>query len=122
MATVALTPTQLTVDTAAVITQGAGTAIVAADTNTIPYPKDGELLILIDSDNAATEATIAVSDFGVSKGQGTASYAVANTVQSLFVVGSSSRFKINAGDEISITWAAGSAGFIRAFYLPKIID
>lgn len=122
MATVALTPTQLSVDTAAVITQGAGTAIVAANTNTISYPKDGELLILIDSDHADTAATIAVSDYGVAKGQGTVTYSVADTVQSLFVVGSSSRFKIAAGDKISITWAANSAGYIRAYYLPKVIN
>lgn len=119
MATVALTPTQLSANTAAVITQGAGTAIVAANTNTIEYPADGELLILIDSDHADTAATIAASDFAVGAGKGALTVSVADTVQSMFFVGESARFLQSSGGKISITWAANSAGYIRCYYIPK---
>lgn len=117
MATVAITPTQLSKDTGVVITQGAGTAIVAANTNTILYPADGKLLLLIDSDHADTAATVAASDFGVSAGLGTETYSVGDTIQHLIVVGDSAQLKKAAG-YISITWAANSAGYIRAFYMP----
>lgn len=117
MATVAITPTQLSKDDGSAITQGAGTAIVAANTNTILYPADGKLLLVIDSDHADTAATVAASDFGVNSGLGTVSYAVADTVSELIVVGDSAQLKKAAG-YISITWATNSAGYIRAFYLP----
>lgn len=117
MATVAITPTQLSVDTGSAITQGAGTAIVQANTNTIAYPRDGKLLIVIDSDHADTEATVAAG-FGVASGQGSVSYAVGNAASHLIVVGPSSKLK-DADGNISITWATNSAGYIRAFYLPE---
>ena len=117
MATVAITPTQLSVDDGSAITQGAGTAIVAANTNTIAYPRDGKLLLVIDSDHADTAATVAAG-FGVAAGQGSVEYAVADTVSELIVVGPSSKLKNTSGN-VSITWATNSAGYIRAFYLPE---
>lgn len=116
MATVAITPVQLSADTGVVITQGAGTAIVEANTNTIAYPKEGKLLLLVDSDHADTALTVAAG-FGVNAGQGTVSYAVGNTIQHLIVVGNSAQLK-NADGLISITYATNSAGYVRAFYLP----
>ena len=116
MATVAITPTQLEKNTGSVITQGAGTAIVAANTNTIAYPKDGQLLLVVDSDHADTALTVAAG-FGVEAGLGSVEYAVGNTVQHLIVVGDSARLK-DADGNISITYATNSAGYVRAFYLP----
>lgn len=116
MATVAITPTQINKNEGFTLTQGAGTAIVQANTNTIAYPKDGKLLITIDSDHADTTAVVA-SGFGTEAGLGTVSYAVGDTVIKGFIVGDSARIK-NASGNISITWATNSAGYIRAFYLP----
>jgi hypothetical protein len=120
MATVAITPTRMVSDTGVVITPGAGTAIVAANTNTIAYPKDGELLITIDSNHADTAATIAASDYAVASGLGSTTLAVGDTVEKLFSIGESARYKL-ANGSISITWAANSAGFITAWYLPKSV-
>lgn len=117
MATVALTPVQLVSDTGVVITQGAGTAIVAANTNTIAYPKDGNLIILIDSDHADTAATLAAG-FGIDAQ--TETYAVGDTIQHMIVVGASTKFK-NVSGLLSMTWAANSAGFIRCYYVPSVV-
>ena len=116
MATVAITPTQLSADTGVVITQGAGTAIVAANTNTIAYPEEGKLLLVVDSDHADTALTVGAG-FGVNSGQGSVEYAVGNTIEHLIVVGNSAQLK-DADGNISITYATNSAGFVRAFYLP----
>lgn len=115
MAETRITPTQMSYHTAYAVTQGAGTAINASDTMAFAYPKHGKLLIQIDSDHADTAATIAVG-FGIDSGQGTSSIAAASGVSVVFMV-ESSRHKQADGDVI-ISWAANSAGFVRAFYLP----
>ena len=116
MAVVALTPVQLDYNDGSAITQGAGTAIVAANTNTIVVPRNGKLLVFVDSDHANTAATFAAGGFN-SAGQGSVAFAVANGVSELFVVGETSRLK-NSSGLLSVSWAAGSAGFIRVFQLP----
>ncbi len=118
MAVTTITPTRLTKITGAVITPGAGTAINDANSMSIAYPKDGELLLTIDSNHADTAATIAASDFGVESGLGSLTFAVGDTVEHLIVVGDSARFK-NADGNITITWATDSAGFVTAWYLPR---
>jgi hypothetical protein len=117
-----LTPTVLTANTAQVITAASGTPIVAGATDTIVYPKDGILVIKIESSNDATSASVAASDFGVAAGQGAVTYAATNGVSSLFVVGSSSRLSQSAGTGISLTWATSSAGYITALNVPTSMD
>lgn len=123
MAVTEITPTQASLDTAFALSQGAGTAINAANTMEIPYPKQGKLLIVIDSDHADTAATFSAG-FGVSAGLGALTVAVGNAAQSGVVL-SSDRLKVLKGDGASalggvlqIAWAANSAGFVRAYYLP----
>ena len=114
MAETAITPTQLTSDTAVVITAGTGTAINTSNYMTMAYPKDGQLLIKIQSTNDATSGVL-TAGFGVDAQ--TETYAATNGVTSLFVVGSSAKVK-NSDGEIRIDWATSSAGYLQAFYLP----
>ena len=120
MAITALTPTRLVSMTGVVVTPGAGTAINTSNSMTIPYPKDGELLITMDSNHADTAATIAASDYAVSAGLAPTTLAVGDTEEHLFVVGESAKYK-KADGLISITWAANSAGFITTWYLPTSV-
>lgn len=115
MAVTTITPTQMSLDTDTVISQGAGTAINTANTMEIAYPKQGKLIIIIDSDNAATEATF-TAGVGVASGAGTLAWAVADTTCEMMVL-SSDRF-VKSDGNVEITWAGSSAGFVRAFYLP----
>ncbi len=114
MAVTTITPTRLVSDTGVVITQGAGTAINTSDSMIFAYPKDGELLVVIDSDHADTEAIVAAG-YGIDAQAG--SWAVGDTIEHLIVVGASSKF-INSDGNVSITWETNSAGFVRAWYLP----
>jgi hypothetical protein len=123
MAVTEITPTAVVLDTAFALSQGAGTAINAANEMEIPYPKQGKLLIVIDSDHADTAATLKAG-FGVAKGLGALTVSVADTAQSGIVV-SSDRLKVATGlgtntlkGIIELDWAANSAGFVRAYYLP----
>lgn len=116
MATVAITATQLSKMTGAVITQGAGTAIVEANTNKVLYPKDGQLLLVVDSDHADTALTFAAG-FGVEAGQGSTTCEVGSGIQHLIVIGDSARYK-DADGYVSWTYATNSAGYVRAFKLP----
>ena len=114
MAVTTITASQLTSDTAFVVTAGIGTAINTANSMTVAYPKDGQLLIYIDSNHADTAATVAAG-FGVDAQ--TTTYTVGDTVASMFVVGASAKNKATDGF-IDITWATNSAGFLAAFLLP----
>jgi len=114
MAVTTITPTRLVSDTGVVITPGAGTAINTSNSMVFAYPKDGELLITIDSNHASTVATVAAG-YGINAQTDT--YAVGDTIEHLIVIGASSKFK-NSDGNISITWATNSAGFVTAWYLP----
>ena len=96
MATTTLTATELTINTGQAITQGTGTAINASNTMKVLYPKQGRLLILIDSDHADTAATFAVSDRFVAKGKGTLEHAVGDAAMEIIVI-ESDRFKKEDG-------------------------
>jgi len=124
MAVTEITPTAMSLDASVVVSQGAGTAIDAAKTMEFAYPKHGKLLILIDSDHADTAATFTASDYGINAGFGALEVAVADTTMEMVVL-DSARLNQNVGEGantlpnvVEITWAANSAGFVRAFYLP----
>ena len=117
MATVRITPTDIAVNVEQVVTQGAGTAIVQANTNLIAFPKNRKLLLWVDSDHASTAMVIAGSTWATEKGLGALTWAIGDTVAEILVIGDSARF-VNADGDLSITWATNSAGFVRAYYLP----
>ena len=117
MAITVITPTLMVKDEVDVITAGVGTAIDDSNTMTITYPKNGKLLVIIDSNHASTVATIGISDYFTGKGQGTKTMTVADTAMSMMIIGDSARYKTKAG-LISISWATNSAGFLHAYYLP----
>ena len=117
MATVAITPTTLTTNTASAdLPIASGTAIVAANTNTFAYPKEGKLLIMLNNTTAASKVfTFAAGEFD-SAGVGALTVTMAqNDVR--FIVLESSRFKDTDGN-VSLTYAASTTGFVQAFYLP----
>lgn len=118
MATTVITAVQMAVNVGDVITPGAGTAIVAADTMKVLYPREGKLLIIVDSDNAATQINFTETDQFTGKlpASQALQFAVGNTVMSMIMV-ESDRHKANDGHLIWI-WAASSAGFVRVFLLP----
>lgn len=115
MAIQTITPTDLAFNTGQVITQGSGTAIVAADTTRIAYPKEGKLLIIVSSTHANTAATFAASDVFTASGKGTTALAVGNGVMKGIIL-ESDRHKQNGG-YLQATWHADSAGFIQAYNL-----
>jgi hypothetical protein len=116
MATTTLTATAITKNTAQAFTQGTGTAINADNTMKVLYPKEGKLLILIDSDHASTAATFAVSDEFTAKGQGVLTEAVADTTMDALIL-ESARFK-KADGYVYWTWATNSAGYVQVYTLP----
>ena len=117
MAITTLTATALTKETAQVITAGSGTAIDPANSMIVAYPREGKLLIIIQSAHASTAATFAASDYFTAAGQGTLEIAVGNGVTKLVVFLSSDRFKQLDGT-LEWTWAALSAGFVQVYTLP----
>lgn len=124
MAVTEITPTSLSLDTAQAITQGTGTAINDSNTMEIQYPKQGKLLILIDSDHADTAATFSAGDAGVAVGLGDLEVAVGDTAMKAVIV-SSDRLLQDVGlgtntlpGVLEISWATNSAGYVQAYYLP----
>lgn len=117
MATVAITPTTLSVNTvSADLPITAGTAIVAANTNTIAYPKEGKLLIILNNTFAGAKVfTFAAGDY-YSEGQGNLALSLAQD-DVKYIVLESSRFKDSDGN-INLTYEAATTGFVMAFYLP----
>lgn len=127
MAITEITPTALVKGTTeGVVTQGAGTAINVADTMEILYPKEGKLLLWVDSDHASTAAVISAGDSGVATGTnlGAKTWAIGNAVAEIFLPDSDRHLKkTGAGASafkgcIEISWVTDSAGYVRAFYLP----
>jgi len=117
MAEVRLTPTAIAVNVEQVVTQGAGTAIVGANTNLVAVLKNKKILFWVDSDHANTAMTIIASTWATEKGHGNLVWAIGNAVAEVLVVGDSARF-VNANGDLNISWHADSAGFIKVFYLP----
>ena len=78
MAVTTITPTAIALDTDVVISQGAGTAINTSNTMEIAYPKQGKLLIIVDSDHAST-AAVFTAGVGVAKDLGALTWAIGDT-------------------------------------------
>lgn len=117
MATVAITPTSLVTNTVSGdLPIAGGTAIVAANTNTFAYPKEGKLLIVLNNTFAGSkDFTFSAGEFD-SSGVGALTIAMAQD-DVRYIVLESSRFKDKDGN-VSLTYAAATTGFVQAFYLP----
>jgi hypothetical protein len=122
MAITEITPTAVSLDTLFTIGGTTGTAINAANTMEIPYPKQGKLLVVILSSNAATAPTF-TKGYGVA-GKALTMTAVGSGVLNGYIF-SSDRVVVKTGDGSSafkgclqITWAGSSAGYLAAYYLP----
>lgn len=114
MATVAITPAQLVNDTmSADLPVTAGTAIVAADTNTFAFPEQGKLLIVLNNTYAGDRTFTFAAGFGVAAGQGSLTLTLAQD-DVRFIMLSSDRFK-DAGI-VSLTYQASTTGYVMAFY------
>lgn len=122
MATTTLTATTMTKGASAgtAITQGGtvGTAINTSNTMRVLYPKEGRLLIYVDSDNAATAPVFAASDVYTEKGLGSLTpTAVGSGAAQLFLI-DGARHKQSTSGYVQWTWAASSAGYCHAFIVP----
>ena len=110
-----VTPTEMVAGTAIVVTTDGsiGTAISDSDTMVIAYPKQGKLILRIDSDHTDTEATFSAG-VGVSAGLGSFAWAVGDTVTQMLMLDSD---RLVDGDgNLEITWATNSAGYLGAWY------
>ena len=110
------TATQLAINTGSAVTQGAGEAIVGANTDRVLYPRHGKLIIWIDSDHADTVATFTAGNM-IAAGKGTLAHAVGNATAEVIVI-DSDRF-VDSSGYVNWTWATNSAGYVRCFYLPN---
>ena len=109
--------TTLVVGTASVtLTDAGGTAFTDATTHTIDVPKEGHLLVKINSTYAGgNTASVAAGEF-LSNGQGALSIVTAeNGVYYVLLDGS--RHKDFDGD-ITITYGTSNTGFTQAFLIP----
>ena len=109
------------------ISQGAGEAIDVADEMQVLMPKEGKLLILIDSDDSLTQPIFRgggnSAEGGGTKGflaagigDFTAPVVLTATMQ-MFII-TSDRFKSMDGF-IYVGWVTSSAGFVRFITLPE---
>ena len=124
MAYTEITPSVVSLDTAFAIGGTTGTAINASNTMEIPYPKQGRLLIVILSSHNDTAPTFAAG-YGVAKGLGALSVGAIASGSLRGLVLSSDRLVTATGSGssalkgcLSVTWAANSAGYLAAYYLP----
>ena len=122
MAITEITPATVSLDTLFVVGGTAGTAIADTDTMEIPYPKQGKLLVVILSSDAATAPTF-TAGYGVA-GKALTMTAVGSGVLNGYIF-SSDRVVVATGDGatplkgcLQITWAGSSAGYLAAYYLP----
>lgn len=117
MATVAITPTTLVSETAsATLPIASGTAIVAANTNTFAYPREGKLVLQLNNTYAGAKVfTIAAGTFCAS-GKGALEVSLAQD-EVKFLVVDGDRHKNNSG-LVSLTYESGTTGFVQALYVP----
>ena len=128
MALTTLTAINLTKnsDPGLLVSQGLGTAINTADVMRVLFPKEGKLIILIDSDNSLTQPNFKAGGTGVgagtkgfhAKGIGDLQPAVILTATMQAFMVDSSRFK-NQDGFLYFDWEASSAGFVQVVSLPE---
>ena len=113
MAETVITVNQMVAGTEIVVTPGIGTAINTANTMVIAYPKQGKLVLYIDSNHAST-AAVFTAGVGVSSGKGAFTWTIADTVTEMMMLDSDRL--VDADGNLEITWATDSAGFLAAWY------
>ena len=114
----AITPTALAYDTVSADAAIAdGTAIVHANTDTILYPVEGDLLVQINNSTATAEEVTFNAGFGVASDLGSLDVDfVQDDVK--YIVLSSDRFK-NSSGQLSLDYSTGMTGYVQAFTVPK---
>jgi hypothetical protein len=117
MAVTVVTPAQLEFNTmSADLPLAAGTAIDAANTMTFLYPKEGKLLIELNNTFAGAKVFTFAAGVGTASGLGALALELAQD-DVRYVVLSSDRLKDAAG-KVTLSFAASTTGFVKAFYLP----
>ena len=112
MAETTITVNAMVAGTEIVVTAGIGTAINTSNTMVIDYPKQGKLILYIDSNHADT-AAVFTAGVGVSSGLGTFTWSVADTVAEMIMLDSDRL--VDENGQLEITWASNSAGFLAAW-------
>jgi hypothetical protein len=114
MSETVVTATKLTKDTGSVSTYAGLTAINTSNTGAVLYPKEGRLLFLLQSSNAATSLTFGPGDYNNGK---EVTVAATSGVEKVFVLSSD---KVQESDGyVRWTYAASSAGYIGCFIIPE---
>jgi hypothetical protein len=115
MSVTTVTATTLTKDTGSVSTYSGLTSINTSNTGRVLYPKEGRLVFLLQSSNAATSLVFDASDYGINKQAVTV--AATSGVEKVFVLSSN---KVKQSDGY-VTWsyAASSAGYVGCFVIPE---
>jgi hypothetical protein len=116
-ATATVTATALTLNTAtADIVMSGGTAFTDASTLEIAYPREGKLLIMINSTYAGANTAIVEAGEFLSNGQSTITVTTAENGVYAIVI-ESSRCKDFDG-MVNLTFGTSNTGFVRALSLP----
>ena len=117
MAVVAISPTELTVGTASAdLPITAGTAINASNTNTITFPKESKLLLVLNNTYSGSKSVTISAGEGVAKGQGSLVLALAQDDVKFLIV-DQARHKDFDGN-ITLSYTASMTGYVQAFTLP----
>lgn len=117
MAVTTLTAVQLAFNTPSAESKIAGgTAIDAAKTMEVLFPKDGKLLLVINNTYAGAKViTVSAGDF-TAKGLGAVAITCAQAGVYFFVP-SSDQLKQSDG-KLELSFEASTTGFVQAFLLP----
>ncbi len=117
MAVTTLTATALSGNTASAnLPVTAGTAINAADTMRVAYPREGKLFFVFNNTTAGSKVlTVTAGDY-IAKGVGNLDITMAqNDVK--FLIVDSDRFKDFNG-YVNLSFASGMTGYVQVFSLP----
>jgi hypothetical protein len=116
-ATATVTATALILNTASAnVVMSGGTAFTDVSTLEIAFPRDGKLLILINSTYAGANTAVITAGEFLSNGQGAITITTAQNGVYAIVV-ESSRTKDFDG-RVNITFGTSNTGFVRALSLP----
>lgn len=122
MADTTVTPIQLVENVMSADSPIAGaTAIVAANTFKIPFPREGRLLLVLNNTFAGAKVfTIkAGSDAFIASSVGDLALSLAQD-DVRFIMVTSDRFKQSDG-YVNITFESGTTGFVQAIALPMTV-
>jgi hypothetical protein len=118
-----ITPTALALNVASAdLKIAGGTAIVHAATDTIVYPQEGKLLLILNNTFAGAKIVTIEAGNAIGAGVGAMDVSIAQDAVEFLVV-DSSRFKTfgvaaTGGGVLTLNYEAGMTGFVMAVTLP----